>query len=62
MCNLREAVRRSEVIYNERHVNLYVDTIVSDEDTDMEKIFSYYINEKQDEVKFENEQDPETIP
>ena len=62
MCKLREAVRRSEVIYNERHVNLYVDTIVSDEDTDMEKIFSYYINEKQDEVKFENEQDPETIP
>ena len=55
MCKLREAVRRSEVIYKERHANLYDDTIDSDEDTEMEKIFSYYLNEKHDEVKFENE-------
>ena len=62
MCKLREAVRRSEVIYKERHANLYDDTIDSDEDTEMEKIFSYYLNEEHDEVKFENEQDPETVP
>ena len=41
---------------------MYDDTIDSDDENDHERIYSYYFDENQDELKSENEEDEETFP
>ena len=41
---------------------MYDDTIDSDEKNDHERIYSYYFDENQDELKYGNEEDEETFP